>query len=242
MGTLIGMTQELTEHHGIHHVEGRDVPWVLWLPNNEAAKALVLIGHGASGDKRESYVVALARMLAARGVASLSIDGPVHGERRDPSTTSLPFFDFAAAWSSNELLTDEMIADWRSTLDMVLAGDLLPPNVAVGYWGLSMGTILGLPLVVSEPRIKACVLGLMGSTGPSKDRIVTDAQRLEIPTMFLVQWDDQLFHRRDTLALFGELAPSDKVLVATPGNHGDVTAESFQRSAEFLLKRLGISK
>lgn len=242
MGTLIGMARELLERNGILHVQGRAVPWVLWLPDGEPAQNLVLIGHGASGDKRESYVVALARMLAARGVASLAIDGPVHGERRAPATTSLPFFDFAAAWSSNDQLTDEMIVDWRAALDMVLESSYVEPEAAVGYWGLSMGTILGLPFVVSEPRIKACVLGLMGSTGPTKDRIVHDAQGVTIPTLFLVQWDDQLFHRRDTLDLFGQLAPTDKTLIATPGNHGDVTAESFQRSAEFLINRLGVSK
>lgn len=236
------MARELQEQHGILQVEGRVVPWVLWLPDAEPARALVLIGHGASGDKRESYVVALARMLAAKGVASLAIDGPVHGERRDPSSTSLPFFDFAAQWSSNEQLTDEMITDWRTALDMVLNSGYLQHDAVVGYWGLSMGTILGLPFVVTEPRIRACVLGLMGSTGPTKDRIVHDAQRLEIPTLFLIQWDDQLFHRRDALDLFGQLAPADKTLIATPGNHGDVTAESFQRSAEFLINRLSVSK
>ena len=218
------------------------VPWTLWLPSEGGlARQLVLIGHGASGDKQEGYVVALGRILARRGCAALAIDGPVHGERRMQATSefSSPFLDFAARWSSDEGMTDAMINDWRRTLDATLASGLVARDAVVGYWGLSMGTILGLPLVAAESRIRACVLGLMGLTGPTKDRIAHDAAQIDIPTMFLMQWDDQLFHRPDVLSLFGELGSTDKVLVATPGNHGDVTPENYQGSAEFLLKRLG---
>ena len=136
-------------------------------------------------------------------------------------------------------MTDAMINDGRRTLDATLASGLVARDAVVGYWGLSMGTILGLPLVAAESRIRACVLGLMGLTGPTKDRIAHDAAQIDIPTMFLMQWDDQLFHRPDVLSLFGELGSTDKVLVATPGNHGDVTPENYQGSADFLLKRLG---
>ena len=32
----------------------------------------------------------------------------------------------------------------------------------LGYWGMSMGTGIGLRFVASEPRVKAAVLGLAG--------------------------------------------------------------------------------
>ncbi|CAB4866288.1 unannotated protein [freshwater metagenome] len=236
------MEQSIVERTGVISVAGRNVPWAAWLPAGPPPDTLVLIGHGASGDKHEGYVVALGRSLAARGAACVAIDGPIHGERRDGGATTMPFFDFAARWSSDANLTDSMIEDWRTVLDHFLSDGSVNPKAQVGYWGLSMGTILGLPLVAAEPRITACVLGLMGNTGPTKDRIASDARTLQIPTMFLVQWNDQLFHRRDAFELFDLIGSSDKTLIATPGNHGDVTPETFRRSAEFLMNRLAKSK
>lgn len=236
------MEQSIVERTGALSVAGRHVPWAAWLPAGPPPDTLVLIGHGASGDKHEGYVVALGRSLAARGAACVAIDGPIHGERRERGATTMPFFDFAARWSSDSDLTDSMIEDWRTVLDHFLSDGSVNPKAAVGYWGLSMGTILGLPLVAAEPRISACVLGLMGNTGPTKDRIASDARTLQIPTMFLVQWNDQLFHRRDAFELFDLISSSDKTLIATPGNHGDVTPETFRRSAEFLMNRLAKSK
>jgi alpha-beta hydrolase superfamily lysophospholipase len=236
------MEQSIIERTGTVSVSDRLVPWVSWSPAGPPPETLVLIGHGASGDKYENYVVALGHSLAKRGVASVAIDGPIHGGRRSGDSATMPFFDFAARWSSDATLTDCMIDDWRTVLDLFLRDGSVSPTAAVGYWGLSMGTILGLPLVAAEPRITACVLGLMGATGPTKERIVNDAQAMRIPTMFLVQWDDQLFHRRDAFELFNLIASSDKILIATPGNHGAVTGETFKRSAEFLINRLTKSR
>ena len=76
--------------------QGRVVPGLLWTPPDaEGSRPLVLIGHGASGSKREDYVVALGRRLVRHlGYAAVAIDGPVHGARRPdrpltpPSSTS----------------------------------------------------------------------------------------------------------------------------------------------------------
>jgi pimeloyl-ACP methyl ester carboxylesterase len=225
VGSLVG-------NHG-------DVPFALWTPAaGDSVDRVILIGHGGSGDKHEGYVVALARGLVRRAAcAVVAIDGPTHGARRVHATTP-PILDFAAMWSSDTTMTDRLCDDWRVTLDATLALPEVRADALVGYWGLSMGTILGLPFVASESRVRACVLGLMGATGPTKERIVHDAVRINVPTMFLLQWDDSLFHRDDALALYGLLGASDKVLLATPGEHAGVTAESFESSANFLLSRL----
>ena len=60
-----------------------------------------------------------------------------------------------------------MNGDWKATLDELLASNRFDP-ARVGYWGLSMGTVLGLPFVASEPRISAAVLGACGFTGPAR--------------------------------------------------------------------------
>jgi len=144
--------------------------------------------------------------------------------------------DFSQAWATDPTMTDEMVADWRQVIDE-LEG-LAPPGRAVGYWGLSMGTLLGLPLVAAEPRITACVLGLAGLTGPTTDRLEHDAPSVRCPTMFLLQWDDELFNRESSLLLFDALGAADKQLLATPGRHSAVPTESFLRSATFLVERL----
>ena len=225
------------------------VPIAIWTPGDgQTSRHLVLVGHGAGGHKRQEYVTALARGLVRRyDMAVVSMDGPVHGERRvDFSTNSnestLPFLEFVQVWSNDETLTNNMVDDWHLVLDEVLDREEFADIVNFGYWGLSMGTILGLPFVASERRIAACVLGLMGLTGPTRERIAADASTIMIPTMFLVQWDDELFARDDAFSLFDRLGASDKQLIATPGRHGEVTNENFHRSGEFLADRLGKSE
>jgi len=221
---------------------GRVVPGLLWTPvDARGGRPLVLIGHGASGSKAEGYVVSLARRLVTRaGYAAAAIDGPVHGDRRVGGTASgaVPFLEFSQLWSGDPTMTDAMIDDWRSTLDALHPLDDVDHG-PVGWWGLSMGTILGLPFVAAEPRVQAAVLGLMGMTGPTRERIRTDAPRVRCPVLYLVQWDDELFDRRTSLELFDALGSGDKRLHANVGRHGEVPDEEFAASAAFLVDRLG---
>ena len=221
--------------------DGRVVPGILWTPEvSTAPSALVLVGHGAAQTKSEPYVMAMARTLVRHhGIAAVAIDGPVHGDRRTDGLTdgSVMMLEFGQRWADDPGLTDDMIADWRAVLDAVQA---LPDVGAgpVGYWGLSMGTILGLPLVVAEPRISVAVLGLMGVSGPTKDRIAADAAAVSVPVLFLLQWDDTLFPRDKGFALFDALGTKDKRLHANPGAHSAIPAEEFLATVRFLADRL----
>ena len=232
---------EVTELTGCLAGGRGEIPYAMWLPAALPSAQVVLIGHGAAGHKREDYVASFAHHLAARyGATAVAIDGPVHGDRRSKLglTSSQPFLDFVAAWSSNESLTDAMIADWTETLDSVFASGHVRGDAKVAYWGLSMGTILGLPFVAKEPRIRACVLGLMGATGPTRDRVMSAARELSVPTMFLMQWNDQFFGRDDALTLFDSLGSSEKTLMANPGVHGAVPLHAFDASARFLFRHI----
>ncbi|MDA8040103.1 MAG: alpha/beta hydrolase [Actinomycetota bacterium] len=219
--------------------EQGEVPGALWTTPGGSGLPLVLIGHGASGSKQQDYVRALAhRLVLAHGVAAAAIDGPVHGDRRPDKGVdgALQFLDFVKVWSSDPCLTDSMVSDWRHTLDQLAAlDDIAGP---VGYWGLSMGTILGLPFVASEERVEAAVLGLMGIAGPTAERIAADAPRVTCAVLFLVQWSDELFPRETAFRLFDALGSPDKRLHANPGSHGSVPHDEFQASAAFLARRL----
>jgi dienelactone hydrolase len=221
--------------------DGRVVPGILWTPEDGTGpRALVLIGHGAAQTKAEAYVVALARTLVRHhGIAAVAIDGPVHGDRRTDGVVdgSLMMLEFGQRWAADPGLTDDMIADWRAVLDAVQG----LPDVGsgpVGYWGLSMGTILGLPLVVAEPRVSVAVLGLMGVSGPTEDRIAADAAAISVPVLFLLQWDDTLFEREKGFALFDAIGTRDKRLHANPGAHSAIPADEFLATIGFLADHL----
>jgi len=225
-----------------HDVAGRGVPGVLWTPTGAAGpRPLLLIGHGASGSKREGYVVSLARRVVRhRGFAAAAIDGPVHGDRRADkgAVAGLPFLEFSQLWAGEKSMTDAMVGDWRSTLDALQGLDEIGAGPA-GYWGLSMGTILGLPFVAAEPRITAAVLGLMGLTGPTRARIGADAARITCAVLFLVQHHDELFSYDRALELFEAIGSEDKSLHVNPGRHGAVPVEEFEFSERFVSRHLG---
>lgn len=214
-------------------VEDRLVPGLVWTPEHaEGTRPLVLIGHGGSLHKRTEYVLSLARRLVRHhGIAAAAIDGPAHGDRG--GTTDLS--NVATWWTRST--TDEMVDDWAATLTAVQS---LPEVGAgpLGYWGLSMGTIFGLPFVASEPRVQVAVLGLMGVMGATADRLAADAAKVTCPVLFLQQLDDELIDRASVLALFDALGTNDKRLHANPGAHSAVPPEEFVASQEFLASHL----
>lgn len=221
---------------------GRRVPGLLWTPaEGDGPRPLVLLGHGGSGSKRQDYVVTMARGLAhGHGVVAATIDGPVHGDRRagPPAPPPLVLAEFAQLWANDgDAMTDAMVADWCATLDALQS----LPDVGrgpVGWWGVSMGTIIGLPVVAADERIHAAVLGLMGLTGPTKARIARDAPAARCPILFLVQWGDAMFPHDVAIELWESLGSRDKRLVAYPGGHGDLPADAFEISTRFLAHHL----
>ncbi len=216
---------------------GRSVPGIVWTPENaEAPTPVVLIGHGGSGHKREPHILALARRLVRHhGIAAAAIDGPLHGDRAPAGTQ--PTLDERRAAYRDGKLPDAMIADWKATLDALQKLPELGVG-KVGYWGLSMGTMFGLPFVAAEPRIAVATLGLMGTGVFGDGRLERDAQGVTCPVLFLQQWDDQLIPRENAAALFGAIASTDKRLHAHPGAHAAVPPEEFAFTEAFFAERL----
>ena len=207
--------------------EGRTVPGIVWTPEGvSATRPLVLIGHGGTGHKRMDYVLALARRLVRhRGYAAAAIDGPGHGDREGA-------FD-RNAWMTKDVI-DSMVADWKATRDALQA---LPEigNRPLGYWGLSMGTMFGVPYVAADPTVRAAVLGLGGAIGR---RYTATAADIKCPVLFLQQLDDEIVPRDSALELFLAIGSNDKRLHAHPGIHVAVPPEEFEQSEEFLAKHL----
>ena len=225
---------------------GEAIPGILWMPERpDGAVPLVLIGHGGKSEKRNPASLALARRLVRRhGIAAAAIDAIQHGERGPIVDTgdgpAQP--EYLELWKRTDTI-DRMNADWTATLDELLASGRFEVE-RVGYWGLSMGTVLGLPFVASEPRISAAVLGACGLGGSTITgahfvaRHRSDAPRLTCPILFMVQWDDEIFAREGALELFDLIGSADKRMHVHPGKHGAFPREAADATREFLATRL----
>ena len=242
---VMAFVEELTRD-GLHlreftldpaSADGRPVTGVLWQRADHASGApLVCFGHGASGDRYQQPIPWLSqRLVRDHGFAAMAIDGPVHGRRQKGAGGREEFWP---EWRRPSTVT-EMVDDWQRALDFIQAQEDIGVG-AVGYWGLSMGTIYGAPLVAAEARFRAAVLGLMGVSGPDHYRPLIEqaAADIDIPVLFLMQLEDELFSRPECLALFDAISTQDKRLHANAGLHPAVPVEELEHSVDFLFERL----
>lgn len=101
----------------------------------------------------------------------------------------------------------------------------------VGFWGISHGARVGLPLLAGEPRIMAAVLGL--ADGP-----IASAPLVTASVLFYVQSDDDLVTPKACRALFDAIGSRDKTLVENPGGHLDLPRSTVEESAAWLDLKL----
>ncbi|MFE2721814.1 alpha/beta hydrolase [Kitasatospora sp. NPDC059327] len=222
-----------------------EVPGVLWSPAAGGGRPLVLLGHGGGGHSRAPVLAARARRLVtAYGFAVAAVDAPGHGDRPRSAGDAWFAAEIGALLAAGEPLSQGIAAhtaalaaravpEWRAVLDAVRALEPVVAGHPVGYWGLSLGTAIGLPLLAAEPRIAAAVLGLAGD-----DSLTAPAARVTVPVRFLLQWDDRLVRREAGLALFDALGSREKTLHANPGGHGGVPAAEGEQAERFLAGHL----
>ncbi len=242
-----GVTERLFELT----VAGVVVPGALWTPDGvRGARPLVLIGHGGSQHKKAPPVVGTARRyVKSLGYAVVAIDAPDHGARVAPEDAArLAARDREEVLRSGGMRGDALetalrraataLPEWRATLDAVQALDVVGASGPVGYSGLSMGAVLGIPFVAQESRVTAAVFGLAGSRGDDH-ALAQAARRITIPIEFAAQWDDELVPREDALSLFAAFGSREKTLHANVGGHVQVPA--FERSSweTFFSRHLG---
>ena len=245
------------------------VPGILWEPEGalaaETPRPTILIGHGGTQHKRVDTVLAFARRFVRHlGVSVAALDAPGHGDRVTPEMK-------AAADAQRARLGDRIVqgqregraipmemsgaeakvwvdrttngvAEWKALLDDLQANR---PDLAAGpfgYWGVSMGTAIGLPFVADEPRISAAVLGLAGASPdrPGSERFLASAKKLTIPLLFVFQANDELMTLDSGIELWKAFGSKEKTMHLNPGGH--VQTPSFERqAAEDFFRRHGIA-
>ena len=201
--------------------------------------SLVAFGHGASGDRYQAPIPYLAGKFVAAGHTVVSIDGPVHGLRQVGPGGREAF----GAEMRRDTMVDDMNADWLFAIDLAQSESNAELN-QLAYFGLSMGSIFGIPMLADTSKklpVVVATLGLIGSHGIGTrlgSRMLEDAAKLTFPVLFLMQLEDELFSREGYLELFDALASADKRIHANPGLHPDVPADEMRFAFEFMQKRL----
>ena len=229
----------VSEHDFTLTVDGRTVPGVAWLPSISPRPCpIVLIGHGGTlgggGHKRAPSQVSLGMMLAGRhGVAAAAIDMPGAGDRPGAATDAKRREGMSVEDALRDLWTEESIAntvaDWQAAI-AYLQDDAGLGDAPLGYFGLSGGTMFGLPLVAQEPRITVAVLGLNGAV----PMMLRHAPAVRCRVLYIHNLDDQFGATTTGLDLFAALGSGDKRFHAFPGAHGAIPADEHEYIAAFL--------
>jgi hypothetical protein len=200
----------------------------LWTPEGAAgARPLVLYGHGGSQHKRVSNILRSARdLVVTEHYAVAAIDAPRHGDRAEVET---------------ERGAVNHSAEWLATVDALQRLDYVGEG-PIGYWGVSMGTSFGVPYVAADERIDVAIFGLFGlfsgeSEGPTA--FEQAARSIDIPLMFVFQWNDQLMTPQQGLDLYEAFGSEDKVMHINPGGHTGIPVAERESWKPFFVRHLG---
>jgi dienelactone hydrolase len=227
------------------------VPGVLWTPAGATGgRPLILMCHGRSQHKKADPLVRRATRYVRRyGWAVAALDAPGHGDRvstAEATVTAVKLrrrlverrkLDPATAAAAAKRAA-EAVPEWRAALDHLQELPDVGGDHPVGWWGVSMGTRIGVPLVADEPRIVAAVFGLAG-LAPGDDTLPDAAARVTVPIEFVLQSDDEIVERDAGLALFDRFGSREKSLHLNPGGHlatPSFEGESWER---FFVRHLG---
>ena len=186
-----------------------------------------------------------ARLLVAGGFHVACIDAPGHGDRprtaHDEQEIDLMLQARAAGEPEgpivvryNAHLAERAVPEWQAALDALQELPEIGDEGPVGYFGLNMGTAIGVPLVAAEPRITAAVFGLHWP-----DVLAQAARRITIPIEFVLQWDDEHIPREAGLALFDAFASEEKTLHANAGRHKETPRFEAESAVRFFARHLG---
>lgn len=131
--------------------EGKSLAGILRRPAGvtRPAIAVMCMGLDSAKEEMESY----ESLFLARGLATLSFDGPGQGEAE---------YDFAIRGDYEVAV--KAVIDWLETRPDIDAGK-------IGLWGVSLGGYYAPRAAAFEPRVKACI----GLSGPYDFGAIWDA-------------------------------------------------------------------
>jgi len=136
-----------------HSTNGEKVPALLFLPKHaKTPMPVVVLQHGLNRSKEDMLTGPMKAGLVQAGFAGFAIDAALHGERKAAGKGPMTAF-----FSADKTPIYQTVADVRRGLDYLAT----VPEVDVkriGYYGVSMGGMLGALVAGLDTRIKAPVL------------------------------------------------------------------------------------
>jgi dienelactone hydrolase len=221
----------------------RKVPATLWKPKeNKGQLPVILVGHGGSGHRKSQLVLDIVHAVVMKlQIAVVAIDGPVHGERRSifmdgPEVRE----EFRNIWATGASV-DPMVEDWQSCIDYLQQFSELDLQ-RIGWYGISMGTAYGIPLIAAESRIKIAALGMWGTSRPPTERLIADAKKITVPVLFQVKEADEIFSQLGQQDLFDKIGSFKKIYKTYPGGHTDPKDQQLVDIIQFISQDLLIHK
>ena len=215
----------------------RDITGAVWLPDpGFSSDTLMCFGHGASGNRYQAPICQLAaRFTKEAGMPVLSLDGPVHGLRQVGDGGRTAFFP---EFQKNDCIA-QMTEDWTCAITETKALPEISTD-KLAYFGLSMGSLFGIPVLAGRNDVTVATLGLVGveSGFPHGDEMLAAAGRIDCPLLFLMQLEDELFPREGCLKTFDAFASTDKRMHANPGLHPEIPAEEIDFAFDFLTSHI----
>ncbi|GAA0522576.1 hypothetical protein Ade02nite_81980 [Paractinoplanes deccanensis] len=223
-----------------------DVPGVLWSPAAATGRLpLVLMGHGGGTHKKAPAMGGRARLLVTGiGCAVAVLDAPGHGDRPRTAHDEREIAELFRARAAGEPegpivvrynahLAEQAVPEYQATLDALQRLPEIGPGGPVGYFGINMGTAIGVPLTARDPRITAAVFGQFWP-----GTLLEAARRITVPLEFVLQWDDEHIPREEGLALFDAFASAEKTLHANAGAHKEVPRFEADSAVRFFGRHL----
>jgi predicted esterase len=139
-------------------------------PMPAAGWPVVLYAHGTGGDYRSYERDGTAVLLAEQGIASISIDQVMHGDRHTgPADSS--FFNFLNPLAGRSNVIQAAIEDYQ-LVRLVEDFNFIDTEQGsreirfdadkIAFFGHSQGSLTGIPFVAFEPKVKGAILSGAG--------------------------------------------------------------------------------
>ena len=226
------------ENGGLREVSFRlgEAPGLLWLPDGEEGPfPLVLIQHPGMSRKEDPIVSGPARAWATtHRWTCLGLDAPGHGERAvaDP---------FAAMRDPEQAaaMAGQFAGEVAAAID-ALAERYPVDTSKLGYYGYSLGAMLGVPAVAGDGRFRAAVFAAAGTgslSGPAEGEGSHLAGLVEVAVRVIAKERDEVVSPDATMELYAGL-PGEKDLVTLPGGHFAIGDEVVGAAEEWLVASL----